>query len=266
MVGAPALAALAALRAGAGLAVLAMPKPILPHGLVIAPSATGLPLPVDAAGNLQPSAAAALLDEYLHAFHALAIGPGLGAAAAQQQIIVRLIAQDAVPVVIDADGLNGLAAMPDFARDLHAPAVLTPHPGEYRRLAARLGLEADLMTPDARAAAAAALALRLGAIVILKGPGTVVSSGLETWVNATGNVALATAGSGDVLTGIVAGFIAQFSRPPHGLSLFECARLAVHAHGLAADRWAARHGSAGMLATDLIEELPDALSAMRAMT
>jgi NAD(P)H-hydrate epimerase len=148
--------------------------------------------------------------------------------------------------------------------------ILTPHPGEFRRLAAAVGIEADPIDPRGRSEAAAALAGRLGCIVVLKGAGTVVSDGLRTWVNQTGNAALATAGTGDVLTGVIAGLVAQFHREAvprgaaaGGLSLFDCARLGTRLHGLAADRWAGRHGTAGLLVRDLLDELPDAMQQMR---
>lgn len=272
MIGGPALSALAALRTGCGLTVLAMPEPILAAGLTIAPSATGLALPVDAQRELKPSDVAELLDQYIGSFHCLAVGPGLGAARAQQQIVIRLAAQEDLPLVIDADGLNALAASRDFHRDFRAPAVLTPHPGEYRRLAESLGLHHDPADEQDRAEAAADLARRLGCVVVLKGRHTVISDGVSTHVNDTGNVALATAGTGDVLTGVIAGFVAQFHKRPlgmgsrqvtaeqqGGLSLYDCARLGVYIHGLAADHWKLHIGDAGLLADDLIEELPAAL-------
>lgn len=277
MIGGPAFTALGALRSGCGLAVLALPTPVMAAALVIAPSATGLALPVDEHGSLQPSDVAALLDRNMAQYQCLAIGPGLGSGIPQQQVVVRLIAQDQAPLVIDADALNALANLPDFHRDLRAAAVLTPHPGEFKRLAENLRIKADPVDPAKRAAAAQELAQRLGCVVVLKGHQTVISDGLETFENHTGNAALATAGTGDVLTGVIAGFIAQFFKPSldggsrqvtaqqrGGLSLLQCARLAVHVHGLAADRWAARHGHAGMLAMDLLNELPDVLGLLRA--
>ena len=261
MLGGPAFAALGALRSGCGLAILAVPAPLMADALVVAPSATGLALPVDGKGALRPSAVAALLDEYRPLMDCLAVGPGMGAAEPQQQVLLRLIAQEDLPLVIDADGLNALAAAPDFHRDLRAPSVLTPHPGEYKKLIAALRIDADPIDPARRPDAAAQLAQRLGCVVVLKGTGTVVSDGLDTWTNRTGNVALATAGTGDVLTGVIAGLVAQFGSGH--VSLFECARLGVYLHGLAADRWACRHGQAGMLATDLLEEIPPTLAAMR---
>ncbi len=272
MIGGPALSALAALRAGCGLAVLAMPEPILAAGLTIAPSATGLALPVDARRTLQPSDVAELIDRYLPSFHCLAIGPGFGADVAQQQIVIRLVAQDEHPLVIDADGINALAASREFHRDFRSPAILTPHPGEYRRLAESLGLHHDPADEQDRPEAAADLARRLGCVVVLKGRRTVTSDGVHSHINETGNVALATAGTGDVLTGVIAGLVAQFHKRPlgigsrqitagqqGGLSLYDCARLGVHLHGLAGDHWQSRNGNAGLLAEDLIEDLPAAL-------
>ncbi len=271
MIGGPAFAALGALRAGAGLAVLAVPEPVMRHSLIIAPSATGLALPVDRNGSINPSDAAAVIDEWMPSFGCLAIGPGLGAGIPQQQVVARLIARDDVPMVLDADALNCLAEMREFHRDLKAHAVLTPHPGEFDRLAKALGMEplgSAGGSPDRRRDAAAQMAQRLGAVVVLKGHGTVVSNGLETWQNDTGGPVLATAGTGDVLTGVIAGLIAQFGSERAkaagtALSIYDCARWGVRLHGLAADRWQAAHGSAGMLAGDLLDQIPDVMETVR---
>jgi NAD(P)H-hydrate epimerase len=265
MLGGPALAAMGALRAGAGLAVLAVPAPLMAAALTVAPSATGLSLPVDAAGNLQPSAVAEILDRYLPQCDCLVLGPGLGAEAAQRQVVARLIQMHAPPMVIDADALNALAGLPDLHRDLKAASVLTPHPGEFRTLAKALSIRLDPVDPGARPEAALALARRLGCVVVLKGAGTVVSDGRDAWVNSTGSVALATAGTGDVLAGVIGGLIAQYARPnaSTAISLYDCARLGVHLHGLAADRWSESHGHAGMLAADLLLEIPGAMSSLR---
>lgn len=270
MIGGPAFTAAAALRTGAGLAVLAVPEPIMEAALVITPEATGLALPVDEHLALRPSAVAEMLDTYAGGFDCLAVGPGWGDGVPQQQILVRLAADGTVPMVIDADALNALAATRDLQADFRGAAVLTPHPGEYRRLASSLGLNGDPTDFGARPAAAETLARRLGCVVVLKGAATVVSDGLQTATNDTGNAALATAGSGDVLTGVIAGLVAQFFRadsvgsgaPPH-LSLFDCARLGVWMHGRVADRWAAARGTAGLLAGDLLEGIPAVLAEMR---
>ncbi len=275
MIGGAAMTALAALRVGAGLAKLAAPQPVLLAGLAAALPVTGLALPVDNAGRLLASRAAAIIDDHLNDADCLAIGPAWGAGEAQQQILERLISRDETPMVLDADALNTLAQMREFSRGLHAPVVLTPHPGEYRRLVANLGLDdVDPTDPERREHAAVQLAQRVGAVVVLKGAGTIVTDGLRVFVSSSGNAALATGGSGDVLTGMIAGLIAQFapsgleqlaaSRRPGGgsvpgrLDLFECAAAAVHLHGVAADLWAESHGDAGLLATDLLERIPEA--------
>lgn len=276
MVGGPAFSSLAALRSGCGLAVLAVPKPLMAASLIIAPSATGLALPVDEKKRLVPSDVAELLDGYLSGFHCIAVGPGLGSDEPQQQIVLRLVTQEDVPLVIDADALNALAQVRNFHGDFRAHTILTPHPGEYRRLAETLGIARDPTSAKDRADAASEMAQRLGCVVVLKGHETVTSDGLNTHVNDTGNVALATAGTGDILTGLIAGLVAQHFKPNlgtgsrqitteqrGGLTLYDCARLGVHFHGLAADRWAKQHGNAGMLATDLLSLIPDAMIELR---
>lgn len=279
MLGGPAFSALAALRAGAGLALLAVPAPLMAAALSVAPSATGLALPVDEDGVLQPSACAELLDAALPRIACLAIGPGLGTGEGTRQMVLRLVTLEECPMVIDADALNALAQTVELQRDFRACAILTPHPGEFQRLAAALAISADPVAEASRPDAAAQLSRRLGCVTVLKGHRTVVSDGLRTWTCAAGGPALATAGSGDVLTGVVASFVAQFHRarsaqqggsPAAGealaaaaLSLYDCARLAVEVHARAGDAWSRRHGAAGMLATDLISELPDVLNAMR---
>ena len=246
MIGAPALAAGAAFRGGAGLVKLAVPAGVLPHALVIEPSATGVPLPADAA------AWPGVLDEAdPDAQAVLAVGPGLGDADTLRPALDRLL-DGPRPVVLDADGLNALSA--SGRRGVgEAPRVLTPHPGEFRRLAEAIGLDADPVDPDRRADAAAGLAAAHGCVVLLKGRHTVVSDGTRSFRNDTGNPALATAGSGDVLTGLLAALLAQ------GMEAFEAACLAAHAHGLAADAWAAEHGPGGMKAHDLADRIPRAL-------
>lgn len=271
MIGGPAFSAGAALRIGCGLAVLAMPEPILASGLTITPSATGLALPVDEDGRPLPAEVAWILDRDADKFDCIAIGPGFGDDGPQQQIVVRLIAQDETPIVIDADALNAMARVRDFRGDFRAKAILTPHPGEFERLAAPLGIDFDPHDRAIRERAAAEMAQRLGCVVVLKGRATVVSDGLEVWVNDTGNVSLATAGTGDVLTGVIAGLVAQFFKPhvgigsrqvpperQGGLSLFDCARLGVRMHGIAADLWSAerQRTSAGLLASELAAYLP----------
>lgn len=266
MVGGPALAARSALRAGCGLVILAMPEPILAAALEIVPEATGVPLPCAPNGAIDPSAAAEAIDRHLAGASVLALGPGLGVGAAQEQVVMRLVSREGDAMVVDADALNCLAATERFDLDFRAKAILTPHPGEFARLAERLGIQADPVDPARRDEAAQTLARRLGAVVVLKGARTVVSDGLRTWSAAIVNPALATAGSGDVLTGIASSFMAQFHRGAAAagrLDLFDCARLAVQVHGAAAALWSERHGAAGLLAHELCDLVPDVLAGLR---
>ncbi len=279
MVGAPALAALAALRAGAGLVKVLAPEPIIDGVIQIAPGATGLPLPVDGDRNIRGSEAAEILDMAVEAgARALAVGPGFGGHENAGAATFHAIQQDRVPVVLDADALNALARTPDFTKDLRAAAVLTPHPGEFRRLAEALGLKLDPVSPEARAEAAERLALRVGCVVVLKGAGTVVSNGLETWVCDRGHPCLATPGSGDVLTGLIAGMVCQFvpdavpaavarvmpADPRRPLSLYDAARVAVEVHAVAGEVWAERsRAGGGLLAEELPALLPEVIERYR---
>lgn len=255
MIGAPAICAAAALRTGAGLVKLATPPTILPPALTIEPGATGILLE----GSLEDELAA--IDQADPSqTGVLALGPGLGTSEAAGARVHALL-QGPRPVVLDADGLNLLATLdaprprsePDAAPEL----VMTPHPGEFERLARPLEITHSPTALDQRPAAAVELARAHRAVVLLKGRHTLVTDGERLFRNATGNPALATAGSGDVLTGIIASLIAQ------GMPPFDAACLGAHVHGLAADRWAHRHGPAGLAALELTRELPDALQALR---
>jgi ADP-dependent NAD(P)H-hydrate dehydratase len=270
MVGAPALSALAALRSGCGLAKVVVPSPIVNAVLTITPSATGIPVAVDAAGEMIASEAAVVMDEQFVAAQAIVVGPGLGAGESVRAIALRCVQQEECPVIVDADAINALADIPELWRDFKAAAVLTPHPGEYRRLAGSLKIELDPADAAVRPRAAEALAQRLGCIVALKGAGTVVSDGQRTWINTSGGPELATAGTGDVLSGIIAGLAAQFVSLGSGrsserpLDLFDATRIAVHAHGRAGERWSKeRKAQAGLIASELTDVLPEVLALLR---
>jgi NAD(P)H-hydrate epimerase len=242
MTGAPMLVSHAAMRAGAGIVWCALPG----HDAARAASGGEVitkALPADAAGSLARTAAEPLLAD-AGRFAAIAVGPGLGGAGDPDvQFVVRtLVAEASPPLVLDADGLNALAG--DFTslhsrRTRGSTAVLTPHAGEFQRLmGAPVGGD--------RLAAARALADRAGAVVLLKGPGTVIAEpDGAVAVNPTGGAALATAGSGDVLTGIVAGFLAR------GLDAFRAAAAAAWVHGRTADRLVSVEGP-GLVAGDLV--------------
>ncbi len=273
MIGGAALAAIGALRAGAGLARLAMPEPVLSAGLTIAPSATGVALPVDGGGGLVGHEGAGRIDELSRGSECLVIGPGLGTSEGARALVVRAVGQGECPVVIDADALNCLAELRDVRRDVRAAAILTPHPGEFARLARSLGIATDCGTSEQdRAAACETLAQTLGAVVVLKGAGTVVSDGHRTWTltgEDAANPALATAGTGDVLAGVIGGLVAQVAGRARGgaggLALFDCARLGVAAHARAAGLWRERRGaSGGMTAMELADLIPEAIEGLRA--
>lgn len=276
MVGAPALAALGALRSGAGLVRLVTPEPILNHVLEICPAATGIGLPVDDEERIIAHEAAAILDDLFlaGARHCFVIGPGFGTASAQRSVVLRCVQQEEIPIVVDADGLNCLADVPELARDFHAAAVLTPHPGEYNRLARALNIDADPVTSDRRPAAAELLAQRMGCIVVLKGAGTIVSDGQRTWICSSQDSVLATGGTGDVLAGVIAGLSAQFVTLPmpgmpspvaRPLDLFDAARLGVQIHALAGQRWTERHrAAAGMSPVELADLVPEVMGEMTA--
>lgn len=273
MIGAPALAARAALRAGCGLAKVAMPAPIIGAGIGLCPSATGIALPVGSDGAILAHEAAERIDALVGQCDCMVVGPGMGRGEGPTAAGLRCVGQQDVPVVVDADAINCLSEVPELLRDFRCAAVLTPHPGEFARLARSLKITHDPVDPASRPQAAEELARRMGCVVVLKGAGTVVSDGQRTWVCGRGHSCLGTAGTGDVLAGLIGGLIAQFVRLSPGvgagkagaLDLYEAARLAVNAHAIAGERWAEHHGAdAGLLAGDLADDLPAVLDAMRA--
>jgi len=281
MIGAPALSASAALRAGAGLARLVMPAPILAQALVMCPSATGTPMEHDHATGLSIHASEVVGS--LADVDAAVLGPGLGVGPSERKLVLAALRGLNCPIVLDADGINNLPST-SAGHALPGRIVMTPHPGEYRRLAATFSEAgtgvSDLMSHDPvdplrRPAAAKALALATGAIVVLKGHRTIITDGREVIINTTGNDALATGGTGDVLSGLIAGLIAQFPGPavqgadhaPARRHLLELTVLAVRVHGLAGELWRQRtHCSAGLLARELCDLLPAVIEPLRART
>ncbi|GAB4548059.1 MAG: hypothetical protein Tsb0013_08370 [Phycisphaerales bacterium] len=254
MLGAPALCALGAMRTGCGLCRVCAPAGVLEHALTIASGATGVVLP--------ESDVAPTLDGLARTAGCLVVGPGMGVSERTRAVVVRALGQEDAPVILDADGLNALATIPDAHRDMRAPSVLTPHPGEFARLAASVGMDHDAPEPHA----AAELARRLGAVVVLKSSTTVVTDGFRAWTHDAPNPVLGTGGTGDVLAGAIAGLIAQHHRMPMlagertvtsehmgGLSLYDTARLGVALHARAASLWReAHHGAdAGMTPEEL---------------
>ncbi|MCP4791987.1 MAG: NAD(P)H-hydrate dehydratase [Actinomycetia bacterium] len=264
MLGGPCLAARAALRSGCGLAVLGVPESLATAALSIVPEATGIPLPI---ADVCEGAAIEAVREAGSTAHAIVCGPGLGSPTGIEALVDAVTDLEDRPRVLDADALNALARSRRVT--LHGPIVLTPHPGEWNRLARRLGIERDAISDVGRPEAAAELARRFDGgggpvVVVLKGERTVVSDGRRFWRCDAGNPALATAGSGDVLAGVLGGLFAQFhpragapARTPV-LDAFDLACLAVSLHAEAGAGWRRRNGDAGLLAHELADELPAA--------
>ncbi len=280
MIGAPALAANAALRSGAGLVTVACPESIQLAVATLCPCGTTIPLPEDRGGRLRPMEAARVLKGNGDArarFDAVAAGPGLGsgddAFADAWLNLVRLICAEAQrPLVLDADGLNalpaiggphGAAAATLAAAGLHR-AILTPHPGEMARLhgttAAKVQENREriaIETARRLSATQAGTAEDKRAVVVLKGAATVVSDGHRVYVNRSGNPGMATGGTGDVLTGVIAALAGQ------GLSRFDAAALGTHVHGVAGDLAAKVRGQVGLVASDVVKFLPAAFMKAR---
>jgi hydroxyethylthiazole kinase-like uncharacterized protein yjeF len=264
MVGARGRAARGAVRSGCGLVRVAAPAPILDAVLSVASFATGVPLPTDGRGGLDGAGAAERFDGLAAGSDALVVGPGLGGSEGARAVVLRAVLQEDAPCVLDADGLNLLCEAPEFWRDVRASLVLTPHPGEARRLMAALSIAGDPAgTGDQRLEACGAIARRLGCVVVLKGAGTAVSDGLRAWVCGRGHPCLATGGTGDVLAGVIAGLAAQCV--PRGLrDLFDCARAGVEAHARAGEAWAvASRATGGMTPADLAGLIPACVEGLR---
>jgi NAD(P)H-hydrate epimerase len=251
--GAAVLCASGALRGGAGLVRLAVPEGIQPVVAAANPCYTTAGLPQDPAGCLKAEAQRHLV-ELVRGGTAAVMGPGLGRNADLAGLVLAAVEQTTTPLVLDADALNALAPAPDRLAGRAAPLVLTPHPGELGRL---IGRDAAAVQAD-RVGLAAAFAARLGLVLVLKGAGTVVTDGRRVYVNRTGNAGMATGGTGDVLAGLVGALLAQRLDP------FAAARLGVYLHGLAGDLARDDLGEASLIASDLLDYLPQAFRALAA--
>jgi hydroxyethylthiazole kinase-like uncharacterized protein yjeF len=251
--GAAVLASTAALRMGAGLVTAAVPRDILPIVAAARPELMTQPLPESATGATPDSALEFTLAAMLRPATVLAVGPGLGTSPATRALVEATLAAARVPVVVDADGLNLFAGrVPDLRRMLaKTSATLTPHPGEMARLFGASTAEVE----SRRLYYVQRLAAETGAIALLKGHRTLVADPAgNAVINTSGNPGMATAGSGDVLCGFIAGLLAQFPVRP-----LDAAAAAVYLHGRAGDAAAARLGEMSLLAGDLIAALPRAL-------
>jgi len=247
MSGAAVLCGSAALRGGGGLVRLAVPHDILPIAAAGNPCYMTVPLSQDGDGRIHLSA----LEEVQRLVaenDVIALGPGLGRSADLDRLVVDLLRNTSKPMVVDADALNALSRDVAALKNHAGPIVITPHPGEFARL---LGTTIPAVQGERRDNAAR-FAADNGVIVVLKGRGTIVTDGRQWFENTTGNPAMATGGTGDVLTGLIAALLGQ------GLEPFAAAQLGVHVHGLAGDLVRDELGI-GLCASDLLDFLPHAL-------
>jgi NAD(P)H-hydrate epimerase len=241
--GAAVLAGLGALRAGAGLVSIATRPQALAPMLSQAPEVMGVPLDSEGPLGLQDLEA---LTSAAQGKRAIVLGPGIPVGRETAGTIVALLRRAAIPCVLDADGLNALSGDVSEIRDLGAPVILTPHPGEMARLL-RCST-ADVLRD--RIASARTLAAKTNGVAVLKGARTIIATpDGSAYVNPTGNPGMATGGSGDVLSGICGGLLAQ------GLAPVDAAISGVFAHGLAGDLIADQTGQAGLIASDLFQGL-----------
>jgi NAD(P)H-hydrate epimerase len=273
MAGAAVLAAGAALRGGAGLVYVSADETLWPILQTREPCAVCVGRPEietdgNSAGIARASAGASgMKSSYFDGYNAVAIGPGLGTGVDAEYLVARAFADYGGPLILDADALNIIAhsplsrLLPLLSRSSGAfpRAVITPHPGEAARL---LGVSASDIQAD-RPGVAARLADEYGVVVVLKGRASIIAipphgdnvygSDMEIFENTTGNPGMATGGSGDALTGVIAAFAAQ------GMTLRDAAIAGVFVHGLAGDLASAERGEYGFIATDIVEALPAAI-------
>ncbi len=249
--GAAALTAKSALRSGSGLVRVAAPKSVLPIVAAIEPCYTTIPLAEDTAGKISSKAIDAVLNA-VEQNDCIAFGPGIGISPGLKTILENLIKIENLKMVIDADGLNNLANLKNWHHIHKANIVLTPHRGEMQRLWSSVFRNP---LPDDRLQIANQFAMETKTVVVLKGHQTVVSDGEKFYVNTTGNPGMATAGSGDVLTGVIVSLIGQ------GLDNFDAAVAGVYIHGLAGDLAAKDKGQISLIAADIIDYLPAAFKA-----
>ena len=238
--GAAYLAAMGALRSGAGLTFLGVPESIYAIEAVKLNEPVVFPLP-DEGGKLSADSIPEILDR-LPNMDAVLIGPGLGQSEGTLAVVKAVLENAQCPVVLDADGINVMAAHKDILRGRKHPTILTPHDGEFARLGGTIG--------EDRMEAAKQLALDLGCIMLLKGHRTCITDGITDYLNQTGNPGMAVGGSGDVLAGIIVSLLGQ------GIAPLEAVAAGAWLHGAAGDLCAEELGQYGMLPTDMLQKLP----------
>jgi NAD(P)H-hydrate epimerase len=229
-----------ALRTGAGLVYLGVPECI--YAIEAVKLWEPIVFPMPSQGDTFGAAAAEELPSRLCGMDAVLVGPGLGRSEGAEAVLTAVLSAYDGPLILDADGINLISGHMDLLRGRSAPTILTPHDGEFARLAGPVGVD--------RAEAAVALARQLGCIVLLKGHRTLITDGSVCYRNLTGNPGMAVGGSGDVLAGMIVSLLGQ------GIPGLEAAAVAAWLHGAAGDLCAAELGQYGMLPTDLLERLP----------
>lgn len=249
MTGAACMCSEAVLRGGAGLVTLGIPESLYPIvASCLSFAVMTRPLPETRQKTISYGARQAI-KELARGFDVLALGPGLSRHSETQRLVLWLLENITLPTVVDADGLNAIATMPTVLTKIKRDCIITPHPGEMARL---LDWDsADEVQKDRKGAVEEFLKRYPKLIVVLKGHKTLVADSQHLFVNTTGNPGMATAGTGDVLTGLIAGLLAQ------GFSAFDSAQLGTYLHGLAGDLAAAEKGEISLIATDVLEKLPD---------
>ena len=245
MLGAPVMAGTAALRMGAGLVQVAIPRSIVAAALSVTPELIAL--------GLGKTATSSELRAATQSAKAIVIGPGLGQSRAARERLMRLVRLE-TPMLVDADGLNMLAAGKRWPAFFKSHAVLPPHPGEMKRLVKLIGKSEVPTDDDGRIDIAVEAANAFKQVIVLKGDRTVVTDGERVYLNRTGDSSLSKAGTGDVLSGVIGTLLAQ------GEERFDAACIGVHIHGRAGEIAGERLGRRSVLARDVIDSLSAALA------
>ncbi len=250
MSGAPYLTALSALRTGSGYSYIFVPRAI--EMIMSIKLTEGIIRPIEDGGKGHFTRES-LLDmlTYMDNMDVLAIGPGMGVDVDRTYLLLEILKKANMPIVLDADGLNCLVHDLSILKEHENQMVITPHPGELSRL---LNISIGELEAS-RVYYSEYMANKYNIVVVLKGHNTVVACpGLKTYINKTGNPGMATAGTGDVLTGVIASLIAQ------GLKVFDAAKLGAYLHGLAGDITKEKIGEYGMIASDILANIPLAIN------
>ena len=238
--GAAALAAMGALRSGAGLTYLAVPESI--YEIEAVKLTEPVIFPVDDDNGTYSISGVPQIEDLLTGKDAVLVGPGIGRSDGATAVVRTVLESFSGPVVVDADGINVLSAHKDILRGRTSPTILTPHDGEFQRFGGNL-------TED-RIRSAAEMATQYSCVVLLKGCRTIITDGMRCYCNHTGNPGMATGGSGDVLSGIIVSLLGQ------GLPPLEAAACGAWLHGAAGDLCAKEIGQYGMLPSDMVNVLP----------